>query len=54
MDEKNKLLIKFTAPMGRDKIRPTKEQIMAIPDRARRRAAIAENMKLFEGGKHHG
>ena len=46
--------VRFTAPLGREKFRPTKEQIMAIPDRARRRAAIAENMKLFKGDKNHG
>ena len=46
--------VRFTAPMGRDVDRPTKEQIMAIPDRGRRRAAIAENMRLFQGGKRHG
>ena len=28
---------------------PTREQIIKIPDRARRRAAIAENMRLFKG-----
>ena len=28
---------------------PTREQIVKIPDRARRRAAIAENIRLFKG-----
>ena len=40
--------VRFTAPMGAES-RPTREQIIKIPDRALRRAAIAENMKLFEG-----
>ncbi len=40
--------VRFTAPMGGED-RPTREQIIKIPDRARRRAAIAENMRLFKG-----
>lgn len=40
--------VRFTAPMA-GKSRPTREQIIKIPDRALRRAVIAENMKLFEG-----
>ncbi len=38
----------FTAPLGGAET-PTREQIISIPDRARRRAAIAENMRLFKG-----
>lgn len=38
----------FTAPLGEAEA-PTREQIISIPDRARRRAAIAENMRLFKG-----
>ncbi len=38
----------FTAPVT-DGGSLTREQIISIPDRALRRAAIAENMKLFEG-----
>ena len=40
--------VRFTAPMGA-KSRPTREQIIKIPDRALRRAAIAENINLFKG-----
>ena len=40
--------VRFTAPMGGD-IPPTRDEIMSIPDKAARRAAIAENMKLFKG-----
>ena len=39
---------RFTASLGRTQA-PTREQIIKIPDRARRRAAIAENMRLFKG-----
>ncbi len=52
-NEKNPLL-RFTEPMARDRLRLTREQIMSIPDRAVRRAAIAENIKLFEGDRYHG
>ncbi len=40
--------VRFTVPLGPDQA-PTREQIIKIPDRARRRAAIAENMRLFKG-----
>ncbi len=40
--------VRFTVPMGPE-MAPTREQIIKIPDRARRRAAIAENMRLFKG-----
>lgn len=40
--------VRFTVPMSPDQA-PTREQIIKIPDRARRRAAIAENMRLFKG-----
>ena len=40
--------IRFTAPMAAQR-RPTREQIIKIPDRALRRATIAENMTLFKG-----
>ena len=40
--------VRFTAPMGAES-RPTREQIIKIPDRALRRAAIAENINLFKG-----
>lgn len=40
---------RFTQPSKQTDGGPkTKEEIMAIPDRAQRRAAIAQNMKLFE------
>ena len=42
--------VRFTAPVT-DGGSLTREQIISIPDRALRRAAIAENMKLFEGGQ---
>ena len=40
--------VRFTAPVT-DGDSLTREQIIGIPDRALRRAAIAENMKLFKG-----
>ena len=40
--------VRFTAPMA-GKSRPTRDEIFKIPDRALRRAVIAENMKLFKG-----
>ncbi len=43
---------RFTARMARDGDGTmTREQIMAIPDRSLRRAAIAENLDLFEKEK---
>ena len=40
---------RFTARMaGQTGAGMTREQIMAIPDRKRRRAAIAHNLNLFE------
>ncbi len=40
---------RFTARMaGEDGSELTREQIMAIPDRKRRRAAIADHLNLFE------
>ena len=40
--------VRFTAPMG-ETAPATKDEIMSIPDKALRRAAIVENMKLFKG-----
>ena len=41
--------VRFTARMAADDgCQMTKEQIMAIRDRKRRRAAIAQNLNLFE------
>ena len=40
--------VRFTAALCPGPV-PTREQIIKIPDRARRRAAIAENMRLFKG-----
>lgn len=40
--------VRFTAPTA-PRATATVEQIMQIPDRALRRAAIAENMNLFKG-----
>ena len=40
--------VRFTAPLAAAS-RPTREQIIKIPDRTLRRAVIAENMKLFKG-----
>ncbi len=37
-----------TTTGGKDKKPMTRDEIMAIPDRAARRAAIAENMELFD------
>lgn len=45
---------KFTSPTGKggkDTKPKTREEIMAMPDRAARRRAIAENMELFEPNK---
>ena len=40
--------VRFTARMADGGEPVTREQIMAIPDRARRRKAIANHLELFE------